>query len=187
MARQRLVNCDFLNASSFMGNLSNKAKLLYMYMLYNADDMGFVNNTKGLIESLEKNDKEFTDTVDLQLLHNDYQSGLDDLISRGLLYEFQDKYSNKVYLIRHWFTHNKLRKGLYTIYRNYCNKVEIVDFEYQLKESRRERKNKLKQDNINQDIVNQTNTNEIEIKETNVESEELNPDDFPFPLDFLKK
>ena len=46
MATKRMINCDFLNASKFKTRLSNKAKLLYMYMFINADDKGFVDTTE---------------------------------------------------------------------------------------------------------------------------------------------
>ena len=184
MAKHRLINCDFLNASAFKKYTSNKAKLLYLMMINCADDMGFVDNVSELITILEDNDKEFLNQTNLQLLGNDYQTALEELIEKGFLLEFKDNHSNRVYLVRHWFYHNKLKKGLWTNYRKYREMVEIIDNEYHLKKSNTKENNKLNQDKLNQDKLNQINPNyseeqnEEEQGETN--GDELNENDYPW-------
>ena len=154
MARHRLINCEFINASSFKINVSNKAKLLYLMMIGSADDRGFVDTTKDLINALTDNEKEFNNTVSLELLENTYNTALDELVEKGYLYEFKDNHSNKVYLIRHWFYHNKLIKGLWTNYRNFLEMVYLDNNEYV------RGKKPLKEDNIKETKQNKTKLNE---------------------------
>lgn len=152
MARHRLINCEFINASSFKVNVSNKAKLLYLLMLANADDRGFVDNTEDLINSLTNNDNEYNKSVSLELLANTYNSALGELLDKGYIYEFKDNHKNKVYLIRHWFYHNKLKKGLWTNYRTFLAQVYLEDNEY-LMGKKPSKEDKVKEDNLNQDNI----------------------------------
>lgn len=152
MSRHRLINCEFINASSFKVNVSNKAKLLYLLMLANADDRGFVDNTEDLINSLTNNDNEYNKSVSLELLANTYNSALEELLEKGYLYEFKDNHNNKVHLIRHWFYHNKLKKGLWTNYRTFLAQVYLEDNEY-LMGKKPSKEDKLKEDNLNQDNI----------------------------------
>ena len=133
--RQRLINCDFLLTEAFNDKISNKAKLLYFTMFLNGDDRGFVGSTNTIITTLEKNDREFTNTVNMSLLEDDYPNALIELITKGYLYEFRDNHNNKVHLIRHWFIHNKYRKGLWTNYGAFIKQVELVEGKYVLKET----------------------------------------------------
>lgn len=71
----------------------------------------------------------------------------------GYLYEFRDNHDNKVHLIRHWFIHNKWRKGLTTNYGSFLKLVDLVDYKYVLKESSKENK-------INENKINTSNDNE---------------------------
>ena len=149
--KQRLINCDFINAMS----VSNKAKLLYVYMFVNADDLGFVSNVSNIITLLTSNEGE---NISLELLNNDYNSALTELGNMGLLYKFTDRHGNSAYLIRHWFIHNKWKKDLRTNYFNFRSLVKLEDYEYHLKESSKERvKLNIKQSNINQDNTKQDN------------------------------
>lgn len=116
-------------------------------MLLNADDRGFVDNTNKLIETFEKNDKEYDEQVSLTLLGNDYECALNDLIERGYIYEFRDNHNNKIHLIRHWFFHNQWRRGLWTNYNALSRKVELVENEYVLKEIN---KNKVNENKLNE-------------------------------------
>lgn len=151
--KQRLINCDFINAMS----VSNKAKLLYVYMFVNADDLGFVSNVSNIITLLTSNEGE---NISLELLNNDYNSALSELGNMGLLYKFTDRHGNSAYLIRHWFIHNKWKKDLRTNYFNFRSLVKLEDYEYHLKESSKERvKLNIKQNNINQDNTNQDKDN----------------------------
>ena len=154
MPRFRLLNCDFLNDSSFLNDRTNKAKLLYVLMCLNADDVGFVGNTKNILQSLADNEHE-NGTISLQLLNNDYNSALLELLTNGYLYEFKNKYGNSTYLIRHWFLHNKWKQGLRTNYPKYRNMVELSNYEYVFKkESSKE--NNTNQSNVKQSKPNQT-------------------------------
>lgn len=156
MARHRLVNCEFINASSFKVNVSNKAKLLYLLMLANGDDRGFVDNTKDLINSLTNNDNEYNKSVSLELLENTYNSALEELIEKGYLYEFKDNHNNKVHLIRHWFYHNKWKERLWTNYRAFISQVYLDNNEYVIgkkpskenKENKETNVNEIKEDEI---------------------------------------
>ena len=159
MARHRLVNCEFLNAGSFKVNVSNRAKLLYLMMIVSGDDRGFVDSTQDLINTLEQNDSELDKNISLELIQNTYHSALNELVEKGYIYEFKDNHNNKVYLIRHWFFHNKLIKGLWTNYRNFLDLVYLDNNEYILG------KKPLKENKENQDKINQTNLKEIDNKE----------------------
>lgn len=132
MAKHRLLNCEFINAGSFKVNVSNRAKLLYLLMFANADDRGFVDTTQNLIKTLEDNDQEFDKVERLELLENTYNTALNELLEKGYVYEFKDNHNNRVHLIRHWFYHNKMIKGLWTNYRNFLNQVYLQDNEYLL-------------------------------------------------------
>ncbi len=157
MARQRLINCDFLSVSGFLSNLSNKAKLLYFMFLVNADDMGFVGNAQSLADTLDLCQENF-DNVLFQIKFSDT---LKELVDKHLTYEFSDKVGNKTYLIRHWFLHNKQQKFLTTNFVSYLAQVELVNNEYVLKNHQKENPYKGKEIKENQTKLNQTN---IEIK-----------------------
>lgn len=129
MSRQRLINCDFINDSKFFVDLSNKAKLLYLLMFVSADDKGFVGNTKEIIKSLEENESNYVgETIDL-VKHN-YEDGLYELITRGFVYEFKNKYNGATHLIRHWYYHNRYYSKGWTNYKQYLKLVKVVDGEY---------------------------------------------------------
>ena len=130
MATQRLINCDFFIKGGFDSKLSNNAKLLYFYLLINADDMGFVGNADKIIEELNKDNSE-----DDALIPNDFNAAADDLISHGFLYRFMDNYNNQTLLIRHWFMHNKWQKFLRTNFTDYLSRVRLVNSKYSLIES----------------------------------------------------
>ena len=130
MARHRLINCEFINASSFKVGVSNKGKLLYLMMLMSGDDRGFVDTTNDLINALTTNENELDQSVSLELLENTYNTALNELLDKGYLYEFKDNHNNRVHLVRHWFYHNKYVKGLWTNYRTFLNQVHLEDNEY---------------------------------------------------------
>lgn len=132
MPKYRLINCDFINAGSF-GKNCNKAKLLYLSFITHADDCGFVDNAEQLIEQLDLDDLRQGNTDTLTLLRNDYTSALNDLLDRNYLYLFTDNHGNAIYLIRHWFIHNKYSSRLNTNYKKFLSLVELVNGEYQIK------------------------------------------------------
>lgn len=150
MAKHRLINCEFINAGSFKVGTSNKAKLLYLLILANADDKGFCDNTIDLINALERNDLEFENSISMELIQNTYKNALIELVEKGYLYEFKDNHNNIVYLVRHWFFHNKLVRGLWTNYRNFLNEVYLDNNEY-VRGKKPLKEDKLKETNVNQD------------------------------------
>ena len=180
--RQRLINCDFLDTEAFNDKISNKAKLLYYQMFINGDDRGFVGNTNTIIETLKKNDDNFVDVVNMSLLENDYPNALYELINKGYLYEFRDNHENKVHLIRHWFVHNKYRKGLWTNYGSFLKQVQLDESgKYVLKETH------LKEIKINESKINEIKNNNEEIinKETVNEDVSIEEPNYSFE-DFLR-
>ena len=127
MANQRLINCDFFIKGAFDNSLDNNAKLLYFYLVINADDLGFVGNTDKIIETLDKDNKENA------LVQYTFDNACQVLIDQGFVYCFVDKHHNRTLLIRHWFLHNKWQKFLSTNFISYRAKVEIVDGCYEMK------------------------------------------------------
>ena len=167
MAKHRLINCEFINASSFKVGVSNKGKLLYLMMLMNGDDRGFVDTTNDLINALTTNENELDQSVSLELLENTYNTALNELLDKGYLYEFKDNHNNRVHLVRHWFYHNKYVKGLWTNYRAFLNQVYLEDNEYFMG------KKPLKEDKIKESNVNESKPieDEIEIEPTKTKEE----------------
>lgn len=172
MARQRLINCDFVNASGFLSNLSNKAKLLYFMFLMNADDKGFVGNAKVISDNLDQCEENF-DNVLFQLKYDD---AAHELVEKRLVYEFTDKVGNRTYLIRHWFYHNKNQKYLSTNFISYLAQVDLVDNEYILKNHKEEKPFKEKKIKENQIKPNKTKYIEIEINNKEKEDSDWEKD-----------
>ena len=169
MAKHRLVNCEFLQAGAFKNGISNKAKLLYHEMLFNGDDKGFVDTVQDIITTLEKNDELFNKTIPLELLENTYNSAIQELIDMGYVYEFKDNHGNRIYLIRHWFYHNKLCKGLWTNYNNFLKLVCLENNEYKLKpfkEVKENKENEIKEDKLNDYKLSDTEEENIKQNET---------------------
>lgn len=137
--------------------------------LVNADDRGFVDNALELANTLDQCEENF-DNVLFQLK---YRDTIKELVDKRLLYDFVDKVGNHVYLIRHWFIHNKYRNGLMTNYLSYLTRVEISNGKYQFKvDTNKEYKDsdtsiKVKQNKLNQNKLKQ----EIEINVINKEKE----------------
>lgn len=152
MIKQRLINCDFLNASGFRTKLSNKAKLLYFCYITNADDRGFVGNVEELVESLDRCEENFENT----LFTYKYVDAMKELVDRRLVFEFVDSVGNKTHLIRHWFYHNKYMPKLQTNFISYLAQVELVDNKYQLKTIQKENPYKGKKIKENEIKVNKS-------------------------------
>lgn len=167
--KKRLINCDFLNVSGFISNLSNKAKLLYFFFLTNCDDKGFVGNAIDLANTLDQCEQDFDNTL-FQLKYSD---AIHELVEKRLVYEFSDKVGNKTYLIRHWFYHNNFQGYLKTNYISYLAKVELVDNEYRLKtQQEHKEKNPLKGNEIKENKRKENEINkELEIIDNNKEQE----------------
>lgn len=127
--KKRLINCDFLNDSGFMTNLTNKAKLLYFFFLTNCDDKGFVGNAPGIASSLDQCEE----TYDNTLFNYKYKDALEELVDKRLAIEFIDKVGNRVFLVRHWFFHNNSQKFLSTNYVSFLAQVYLENNKYYLK------------------------------------------------------
>ena len=167
MVKKRLINCDFLNASGFLSNLSNKAKLIYFMFLINADDKGFVGNAVDLANTLDQCEENFDNT----LFNYKYIDALNELVEKRLVFEFTDKANNKVYLIRHWFMHNKKQDFLTTNYVSFLAKVELVDNKYQWKNHKEKnlKENKIKEKEIKENKIYE------ELESNNKEQESQEP------------
>lgn len=141
---QRLVNCDFINNME----VSNKARLLYFMFLMNADDLGFVGNGDKIADSLDQNEQ----TYDNALFQLKFADATKELLDKGYLYVFTNKHGNHTYLVRAWFTHNRYRHGLQTLFTKYRCLVELDEGEYHLKEEKGEedKVNKVKENKVKQ-------------------------------------
>lgn len=134
---KRMINCDFVNASSFKLKISNRAKLLYFFMLTSADDKGFVDNADELIELLDSNDRKFDNESNMALLPNTFETAIAELLEKSLLYRFKDKHNNHIYLIKHWYLHNVIPKDRVrdSSYEKYLENMFVNDDgEYQKKQ-----------------------------------------------------
>ena len=115
---KRMFSTQFVNAGQFKLKITNQGKLLYFYIMSNADDKGFCDNVDEItvvLNSMEQSG----------LLEKSYDIALKELLDKGYLYSFSDKYDNHVYLVRHWFLHNQIPKDRTTDsnYEKYLTKV----------------------------------------------------------------
>ena len=147
MITRRLINCDFFTKGNLSPKCSNKAKLLYFTFLVNADDYGFVGNGKEICETLDHCEENFENT----LFQFTYVDAIQELIKERLIFEFIDKTNNSIYLIKHWFLHNKKQEYLNSNYLALLDLVEVVKGEYQLKNHEREKPFKEKKIKENKD------------------------------------
>ena len=137
MANQRLMNCDFFLKGAFDDVSSNKAKLLYFYFFINADDYGFVGNSNKIIKWLNSEEEDNN-----SLVQYTYESAADELVERGFLLKWVDKHQNPIYLIRHFFIHNKYNpKYISTNYLSLRAKVDLIDGCWELKETHKKESN----------------------------------------------
>ena len=86
-------------------------------------------------------------------------------------------------MIRHWFLHNKYIKGLWTNYRTFLNKVDLLDNEYvrkPLKESNIKDNKVNNNHKVNNDDISEEKWKEL-FDDTDNEKKELE-EELPFPL-----
>lgn len=172
MANQRLLNCDFFLKGAFDDVSSNKAKLLYFYFFINADDYGFVGNSAKIIKSLNEQEEDNN-----ALVQYTYEIAANELVDRGFLLKFTDNHQNNIYLIRHFFIHNKYNpKYISTNYFSLRAKVELVDGCWELKENhlRKENKENQQTNNVNQENNNSCDTEKEWEQEWDKTMQELN-------------
>lgn len=153
--------------------INNKARYLYLMLFVNADDKGFVGNAAKIVKSLDENENETLDLIKYK-----FDDALYDLVQRGLLYEFVNNHNDKVYLIRHWYYHNKQLKGMETNYTSLLDLVELVDNEYELveREERGTKKGKEGKGNERKKEINNNfslNTNSFSSCENSDEEQHL--------------
>ena len=122
--KKRMINCEFVQASSFKFKRSNQAKLLYFYMICSADDKGFVDNVDELIELLTYNEN----TKFKNNLQNTFEQSIKELVDKALLIRFNDNHGNSIYLIKHWFMHNVIPKERLqpSTYERYLKGIELT-------------------------------------------------------------
>ena len=89
MAERRMFSTKILNSDNY-NKLSFSAKILYVALVINADDEGFVSNPKTIMRMAKVR-----------------QPTLKELLEGGWLISFD--FSNTI-LVRHWFIHNNIRK-----------------------------------------------------------------------------
>lgn len=106
MASRRMYSKDFILADTFI-ELEHSAKVLYFYLMANADDDGFFENAKTI--------SRLCDTT---------ANDLNSLIDSGFIIKFD----SGVYVITHWKVHNSIRSDRYTqtIHQNEFNQL-IID------------------------------------------------------------
>lgn len=91
MAERRMFSKTFMESDGFCA-LSDKSKILYLYLNLNADDDGFIGSVRKILV--------FTDTD---------KDNLKELIRANYIVQFE----SGVCVIRHWKAHNYLRQDRY--------------------------------------------------------------------------
>lgn len=173
MIRQRLINCDFLNASTFL-KLSNKAKLIYLMMITNADDLGFVGNMDQIIKTLVRCDDGYEQAKVMGLqdtLESEYINAKIELVTKTYIYVFTDKHNNEIFVIKHWFKHNRYKFGLRTNYETFYYRLILENGEYFIKNE--EETSKENKDKINESKVNKPKKKKMSDEEWDKLMEEL--------------
>ena len=172
--KKRMINCEFVQASSFKFKRSNQAKLLYFYMICSADDKGFVDNVDELIELLTYNENKFKNN-----LQNTFEQSVKELVDKALLIRFNDNHGNSIYLIKHWFMHNVIPKERLqpSTYERYLKGIELTPSgEYNVLQVYSTNEYKVKESNINNNTTNEGNDNNeggikvsLSIKDTDID------------------
>lgn len=90
------------------------AQMLYIYLILEADNYGFLNNAKSTAENIGSSPED-----------------LDILITKGFLMPF----ANGVYAIKHWFMMNKKDKRLMPTYGEF-DLVYIRNNQYEYREDK---------------------------------------------------
>lgn len=105
MASRRMYSKDFILTDTFI-ELEHSAKVLYFYLMANADDDGFFENARTITR--------LCDTT---------ANDLNALIDNGFIIKFD----SGVYVITHWKVHNLIRNDRYTktIHQSEFNQLSI--------------------------------------------------------------
>lgn len=113
MVKRRMMSSKILFADKFLG-VEAREKVLYFYMIAQADDEGFVDN----VESLKR-------------VLGYRAERLENLEESGLIIRFK----SGVVAIRHWHVHNSIPKSKYTptIHLNEMRQLTLKDGVYYLR------------------------------------------------------
>ena len=87
MAVRRMFNDSIINSDIFYF-MSLEAQMIYVRMVLNADNRGFLNRTKHYVD------------VDIMK----YQTALAELMDKKFIIKIDDG----IYLIKHWYLHNDI-------------------------------------------------------------------------------
>lgn len=138
---KRLIDTSFLQSATFL-ELDKDTRLFYITMICQADDLGFVDTISSIGALLELTEERTNEIIEC-------------LVAKGYVIEFVRK-RDKIYVIKHWFIHNKYRKGLWTRFQKQSDMLTLDYGVYELQEKT------LKESNINQNkvIQNKVNNNE---------------------------
>ena len=131
-------------------------------MILNADDKGYCDKAAELVQTFQESEDNYDNKG---LCDYKYQDALKEIVDKGLVLEFENKHGNKVYLIRHWFFHQRFKSGLTTNYYSLEKNITLLDNEYALgkKESdNKEKKNKVKYSKVNYSKVGKSKVKQIE-------------------------
>jgi hypothetical protein len=137
-AGNRLINTNFLKS---LTRLTNRALLLYYSFITWADSMGAVGEAEVILTLLQAKADNEGDTG-VGLVKTDYRSALDELVEKGLIYEVKLTGGNAVYIIKHWWLHNKWRKYLKSNFYKAINQFYIEAGEYRPKNERKKSRTK---------------------------------------------
>ena len=115
MAERRMVSKKILATNTFYA-LTDKAKVLYLVMMMNADDDGFVSDVKGLMKHYNARMRHYNELIESELIIS-FPSG--------------------IILITHWKIHNRVRSDRYKetdfidekcmVYLDEKNKYHLID------------------------------------------------------------
>lgn len=107
MAERRMLSKKITESDAFL-DLPLTAQALYLHIMMNADDDGFLNNGKTIARMIGAK-----------------QSDMDALLDARFLIAFEDG----VICIKHWRIHNQIRKDRHhvTAYREHAESLYIKD------------------------------------------------------------
>lgn len=105
MANRRMISKDILYCDEFL-SLPDKEKVLYTYLIINADDDGFLKNYRHIISTIEAT-----------------QEALENLITSG----FVIKFDSGVIVLTHWLCQNQVQptKKTETLYQDELQLLEV--------------------------------------------------------------
>ena len=106
MAKRRMLATNIIESDSFC-SLSTSAQTIYLHLIMNADDDGFVDKWKSLLRYLSVR-----------------RTHLDALIDRGFVILLDDD----LLLVSDWLVHNKIRLDRYNESR-YSDRFDTVEIQ----------------------------------------------------------